>query len=901
MFSAEDSVVKSLSQHSVRVLAMKLQFPLTTPYHVKRDAILDIVQNVDARTRVFLIEGAAGYGKSLCLSQFIQQKIQAFECAAWVTLDPKENDPLRFVTYMVCALNAMAPTLGTNALTKIEQGQNAKTVFQSLMDDIQKFELPVHLALDDIHHIHSEASVDILNELIQYAPDNLKIYLTSRSRPPVPLARLVAQHTVMVIDESLLAFSYDETKRWLKKNIDESISEIQIESFVTLSHGWPTGLELLKDIYISRGNLDLEGDEAIFTDYLHQEWLPNLSEEELVVCRHLAILTSANEQYLSAVFNEEYRSLNLADLYDKHVFLLRNPKRNSWYSIHPMFRIYLLHGQDLTEKKEMYRSACDWLYEQGLNVPAVEMALKSDDKLRASELLELTAERILEEQDVAQLLEWKKKLPDAVITTSPRLIVIFSWTLVLAQQLDEAERLMAQMDRLLSLDKKLINDEISGQLFAIRAYIARGRGNIDNAIALCEQAIDKLPEKTYVARAITYVNLCNCYMTLEKVSQAREYNRLAFETARAAGSIHLEVLALHEQARIEQVKGNLNISQKLLSNALNVSEKLKYKNRAAAYGRALIYKGYISWLQHDIEASEKYIRLGMQVSERCHDAYILMGFVLLSNIARQKAQTELAYDELANAEALMQRWMVPAQIFQPWLTTMKVNLLIDQGKVDSALSNLKNLYALLDHNPYALSPEHYPALKGLVDVFFVRAKSISGNHKDALLMLDKKVELSQSSQHGFALIFIHIMRALLRFQLGQEDLALQDFRKALTMAEPENNFMPFIEYSSGMNALYGQLPQQIKSRPFVEKILQNIEVSTEDGHNQEFAKARAVLSQRELGVLELIAQGMSNQEIAEKLFISLHTVKTHARRINSKLTVKSRTQAIIKAREIGLI
>ncbi len=900
MFSAEDSVVKSLSQHSVRVLAMKLQFPLTTPYHVRRNAILNAVQSADTRARVFLIEGAAGYGKSLCLSQFIQQKIQAFECAAWVTLDPKENDSLRFVTYIVCALNAMAPALGTSALTKIEQGQDSKSVFQSLLNDIQEYELPVHLALDDIHHIQNGDALDILNGLIQYSPENLKLYLTSRSRPAMPLARLIAQHSVVVIGESQLAFSYDETKEWLTKNIADSISDVQVEGFVTLSSGWPTGLELLKDIYSASGQADFEGDEAIFIDYVNQEWLPSLSEEELVVCRHLAILESANEQYLSAVFNQD-SPLSLSGLYDKHVFLLRNPKRNSWYSIHPMFVKYLLHGQKLSEEKVFFRAACDWLYEQGFYVQAVEMALKSNDKLRASELLELTAEKILEEQDVAQLLRWKQKLPEAVIATSPRLIVIFSWTLVLAQQLDEAERLMAQMDRLLSLDKKLINDEISGQLFAIRAYIARGRGNIDNALALCKQALDKLPEKNYLARTITYVNISNCYMTLEKVSQAREYNRLAFETARAAGSIHLEVLALHEQARIEQVKGNLSISQKILLNALTISDKLKYRDRAAAYGRVLIYKGYISWLQHETDVAEQYIRMGMQVSERCHDTYIVMGYVLLSNIARQRINTELAYDELANAEALMQRWMVPSHAFQPWLTTMKVNLLIDQGKVESALSNLKNLYALLDHNPYALSPEHYPALKGLVDVFFVRAKSISGNHKDALLLLDKKIESSQSSQNGFALIFIYIMRALLRFQLGQEDLALQDFRKALEMAEPENNFMPFIEYSSGMNALYSQLPQQIKNRPFVEKILQNIDVSTEDGHNQAFAKARSVLSQRELGVLELIAQGMSNQEIAEKLFISLHTVKTHARRINSKLTVKSRTQAIIKAREIGVI
>ena len=899
MLSAENSVVKSLAQHSVRVLAMKLQFPLTTTYHVKREPLINAMHRILVRSRVLLIEAAPGYGKSLALSQFIQLKLQAFECAAWITLDPKENDPVRFMTYLTSALNACSATLGVKALNKLESGASAEDIFLILMAEISDYSKPVHIALDDIHHLVSKESLSLLNDLIQYAPENLTVYLTSRTKPSMEFEGLIAKQCMAVIDESNLAFSSAETLEWLERNIEIEMMDSIADQFYSLSQGWPMGLELLKSLHLKNSHINILGDESILTDYIHQEWLHNLSESEITLCRHVAILDCANGAYLNQVFEYDSAETILSKLSSQHVYLMKDETKNSWFTINPIIKSYLLCNQSVSEQKEIFRIACDWLYEQGLNVEAVEMALKSDDKLRASELLEITAEKILEEQDLAQLLIWRKKLPDMIITTSPRLIVIFSWTLALTQQLDEAERLMAQMDRLLSLDKKLINEEISGQLFAIRAYIARGRGNIDNAIALCLQALEKLPLKNFVARAITYFNLSNAYMTLDKVSLARDYNKLSFETARSSGSVHLEMLAMHEHARIEQVKGNLMVAQKILSNALSISEKLKHREKSAAYGRVLIYKGYLCWLQNSPEESEKLIRLGIHVSERCHDSYIIMGYILLANIARQRHQTELSFDELANGEAVMQRWSIPAHIFQPWLSAMRANLLIDQGKLDSALSNLKSLYALLDHNPYALSPEHYPALKGIVDVFYVRAKSISGSHKEALAMLDKKIINSQVSQHGFALIFVYIMRALLRYQLGQEDGALQDFRKALSMAEPEDNFMPFIEYSSGMNALYGQLPMQIKSRPFVEKILQNVELTV--GHNQEFAKARAVLSQRELGVLGLIAQGLSNQGIAEKLFISLHTVKTHARRINSKLEVKSRTQAIIKAREIGII
>ena len=115
-----------------------------------------------------------------------------------------------------------------------------------------------------------------------------------------------------------------------------------------------------------------------------------------------------------------------------------------------------------------------------------------------------------------------------MITVSPRLVIIFSWTLAFAQQLDDAERLMAQMDRFLVAGNGAISDGVSGQLFAIRAYIARCRGKISNAIQLCKQALEKLDDTNYVAKSVTYFNLSNVYMTLNKVSEARHYNRLSF-------------------------------------------------------------------------------------------------------------------------------------------------------------------------------------------------------------------------------------------------------------------------------------------------------------------------------------------------------------------------------------
>ncbi len=900
MFSIENSVVKTLSESRIRVLAMKLQLPLLPLHFIRRESVMaKLEQQKEHRFHVF--EAASGYGKSLALAQWMHLKKQQKEVVAWLTLDPKENDPLRFITYLVCALYSADKKSVARSLQALEQNAPIDDIANILHQELAAIENLVHIALDDIHHIDSDESLELLQQWLEYAGPNVKWYFTSRQRFPFAISRYMGQGLCSVFTETDLALSREETQQWLSNSVKVPFVSADVDAVFEQSAGWFTGLVLIKTLHDQTQHFWVKGDETVISDYFSEQWRPFVSKEEFEICQQLAILEKANHLYVNAVYQQQDCSETLTHLAKKHLLVLRDKNANSWFYLHPLLRTYLMSFIDGLMQVDKMEAASEWLHQHGHHVAAVEMALKAGNKQQAAKLLQSTAESILEEQDIAQLLQWKKQLPDDVITASPRLVVIFSWTLALAQQFDDAERLMAQMDRFLLVDANILPESVSGQLFAIRAYIARCRGKISNAIQLSKQALDKLDDRSYMAKTVTYLNLSNIYMTLNKVTEARQYNRMSFETARAVGSIHLEMLALHAQARIEQVKGNLYLALKLLNEGLALAERLNNPQRAAAYGRLLVYKGYVVWLRNQPEEAEQLLLQGVDVSEHCHDSYIIMGYVLLNNLARQRGQLEKAYGYLSRVEAILQYWSVPGFTYQPWLSTMRVNLLIDENKLDAAQANLKYLYELLEQNEYSLSPEHYPDLRGLVDVFYVRAKSIAGQHKVALKLLDKKLDHGVPNQQGFALIFVYLMRALLRFQLGQEDNALQDFRKAIIMAEKNFCIMPFIEYSQGMSALYTQLPSNIQQKEFVRTILNNIEVNDGGHHNQAFAQVRSIISQRELAVLKLIAEGLSNQEIAERLFISLHTVKTHARRINAKLGVKSRTQAIIKAREVGVI
>ena len=897
MFSIENSVVKTLDNSQVKVLAMKLQLPNLPLNYVHRNALMETFHS-HKDVSIHMLCAATGYGKSLTLAQWFHIKRSEKSAISWLTLDNKENDPERFITYLVSAFNSGGEARTPLALKMLSQGEDLSQIVETMIMELNHCPTPLHFAIDDLHNIDNPMCFEYLCQLIQYAPHKITFYLSSQTPLPFSLTKYLGHGRCKEYNESDLALNQDELEIWLRQKENNPLNQFHVTDIFKVSLGWFAGLTILENIVSNSLNLDIKGNERVLVDYLQQQWREKLNESEFNVCLDLALLNKANGAYLDFVFRQEESQSKLYALFNRHLHILVDRKENDWFSLHPMVERYLINLLNEEQRSDQLYRASQWLDKHNFVVQSIDMAFRSGHEQQIADLLEKNSKELLERYDLTKLLSWKNQLDTNVILQSPKLVILFGWALAFSQQFEEAERLLAKMNQAFIVNNA---DSISGQLFSIRGYIARCRGKMSNAIQLCNQALDKLHHQDQVTKTITYLSLSNIYMSQGNLNLARQYNRSSYESARSLRSIHLEMRAIHEHARIEQVRGHLHLSEKLLDQGLQLAHLLPEEELAGPYARLLIYKGYIFWLKNRIESSQQLLKAGIEVAERSGDAYIIMGYVLLSNIERHNTNLEQAYDLLAKAEATLQYWSVPAFIFQPWLTAMRVNLLIDEQKIDTAISNLHYLYGLLDQNDYALSPEHYPGLRSLCDVFLVRAKSISGQHAKALKLLDKKLENTGDLQQGFSLIFALLMRALLRYQLSQEDNALQDFRKAIVLAEQNYCIMPFIEYSQSMLALYDQLPSSIQESPFVQEILQNIQAADQPQHNVAFAKVRMIISQRELSVLKLIAEGLTNQQIAERLFISLHTVKTHARRINAKLGVKSRTQAIIKARELGVI
>lgn len=896
--SIEHAVVKTLPNGLARVLAMKICAPQLPDPHIRRDALMRHLQPITSVIALRLVTAAPGYAKSCVVAEWCQQQVNENQAVtAWLTLDSKENDIGRFLLYLVSAINAACPTVGASSCEHLSSA-NPEYSLEELLAELQTLDKPLILVLDDCQHIHSSDVWAFMQRLIDYRVESLKIVLISRQRLPLNFSKLALAGLVVDVDENALAFSDSEVQNWCWAHNWLNAQLSQCKKVADISLGWPLGLEIL---YKSSAADELNENiyAPLFRRYFIEEFLPALQRDEIQLLTTIASLNNVCAPLMAHVCGRDICQQEMDAFCDKHYMLFRRSNKPGWYYLHPQLQAYLLSEKETD--KSLLMNACRWLADHQETNKAVELCLKAGELILAAQYVEQSAEAIIAEQDIAKLLQWYKQLPPELITSSPRLIIIFSWTLVLALQLDDAERLIAQMDRFVLRPEFKYSDELAGQLLAIRGYIARARGNLENARSLCSQALIKLPPNKYEVQVLCHLTLSNTLMTLNDIDTARQHNRSASEIARANGNVHLEMLMLHDLARIEQVKGNLNLVDKVLEEGLRLSSHLAKPDRAAAYGRLLMYKGYMRWLRNDGAESQALIEQGIAVATNCHDGYCLFGYVLLSNLLRFQKKTEAAYDALNKAERQLQQWKVPNFIYHPWLSTMRANLLIDENKLDNALDNLNGLYQLAQQNPYLVAPEYFPHLRGIIDVFYVRAKAYAGEPKEALRILDRRISDSVAYRQGFNAVMVLLMRSLIRHQLGMAEDAMKDFKQCLQIAEKDQCIMPFIEYGAGMSALYHQLPPQLKQKPFVEAVLSQIQRGDSDDKNQAFALVKTAISSRELGVLKLIAQGLSNQEIAEQLFISLHTVKTHARRLNSKLNVKSRTQAIIKARELGLL
>ncbi|RON87684.1 LuxR C-terminal-related transcriptional regulator [Pseudomonas fluorescens] len=862
--------------------------------------------------RLLLVCAPAGFGKSSLAVEFCQSLPGHWQ-SLWLGLSPRDNDPGRFLERLLEGLQDYFPDLGSRALGLLKMRQRHQPfAFEEWLDgllDELALQLqptaPLLLVLDDYHLAQGPVLDRCLQFFLNHLPDGLLVMVTSRQRPDWHLARLRLSRQLLELHEQDLRLTHDEALTLLDRH-STSLRGEALENLIQRSEGWVAGLRFWLLAASEAGNETalpqaLNGGEGLIRDYLLEEVIDCLPAEVQAFLYDTAPQERFCSELCDAVREAHDSAEILRFLLAHQVFLVPLDEHGHWYRYHHLFSDLLRSRpvtQTLVPAATLHLRACRWFNAQGLLDEAVEQALRAGHLDVAANLVQnLSEEQLLAEQNVGMLLRWKMDLPDSLLISTPRLIVLYSWALGLACQLDAAEELASHLSRFLPAPSASAQKSMLAQWLALSGIIARGRGHRELTQRYCSEALESLPVKRYGQRLMCLSTLSNLAIADGDLWRARGLNRESLELAQRVGNPLFEALAHYDRARVLQSRGEILRALDEVHQGLDRLRGLSAQRLYAVRARLTLYEGFLLSMRLQPQQARARLLSGLAEARACRDISVLIGHCVIARLDGSVGEFAKAFAELAEAERLMHIWDVPPIYYLAMITLVKCELWLAQGRTDLAEAWLARLGQTYTGERAAAPPEFHPQLPLHVELQQALLDVIKGQPMLAEGRLNVLLENGQQTGRQLLCVMALAQKVNLLLSSGRESEARKALNQALEAAAG-GVIQPF---DALIKAHPDWLRSQLQNSPALagQQLLAHfpLEVARpviECGSAEQ-------LSSRELAVLRLIAQGCSNQEISEQLFISLHTVKTHASHINSKLGVERRTQAVARAKALGLM
>ncbi|EGH20478.1 regulatory protein, LuxR [Pseudomonas amygdali pv. mori str. 301020] len=861
--------------------------------------------------RLLLVCAPAGFGKSSLAVEFCQGLSDKWQ-NVWLGLSARDSDPGRFLERLLGSLQQFFPQLGTQAMSLLKMRQRHQPfAFEEWLDGLLD-ELAMHLmlskplllVLDDYHLAQGPVLDRCLQFFLNHLPVGLVVMVTSRQRPDWHLARLRLTRQLLEINEQDLRLTHAESMAVLDRHSSSLDSEV-LQNLIQRSEGWVAGLRFWLLAASEAGDESalsqaLRGSEVLIREYLLEEVIDCLPADVQAFLYDTACLERFCVGLCDAA-RDSHDSVEMIRYLQAHqVFLVPLDEQGHWFRYHHLFSDLLRARQaGGAQPTRLHLNACRWFSTQGPLDEAVEQALSAGHLDVAANLVQsLSEEQLLAEQNVGMLLRWKMDLPDDLLTSTPRLIVLYAWALGLACQLDAAEELANQLSRFLPAPSATAQKSMLAQWLALSGIIARGRGDSEKTERYCTEALLTLPEKRYGQRFVCLSTLANLAVANGDLWRARVLNRDALELAQRVANPLFEALAHYDRARVLQARGEI---LRALDEVRRGQQRLKGLSTVRLYAvraRLTLYEGYLLTLRLQVDQGRVLLLAGLAEARACRDISVLIGHCVIATMEGCAGRFAEAFAELAEVERLMHIWDVPPIYYLAMVTLVKCELWLLQGRMDLAEAWLLRLTQAYNGEPGAAAPECHPQLPQHIELQRAVLDRLQGDDvasEQRLQALER-----HAREVGAPLLGLIAMTQQIGLLLSQtrrdeaRELLLRSLQSAAGGA-----LIPFKtllgEHSQWLHEQLLQLPSCKVREALLEELPASCTPTLEPAHGSD------CLSVRELGVLQLIAQGCSNQEISEQLFISLHTVKTHASHINSKLGVERRTQAVARAKVLGLL
>jgi len=900
------------------LLTTKLFIPPTRPKFVPRPQLIERL-SAGLHCKLTLISAPAGFGKTTLVTEWLdnlhqdaKKENQVEKRIAWLSLDESDNDLVRFLTYFIAALNQIKgiDAFGKGALSMLQSPHPAQTeaILTSLINEIAVTNVRIILILDDYHLIEAQPIHDALAFLLKHLPPEMHLVIITREDSHLPLARLRAKDQLNELRTADLRFTSSESAEFLNHVMSLDLSPEDIAVLETRTEGWVAGLQLAAVSMQGHNNTtnlikSFSGSHRLVLDYLIEEVLSQQSESIQTFLLQTAVLDRFNGSLCDALTGQDNGQATLERLEHANLFIVPLDNERRWYRYHHLFADLLrqrLHQSTTSSIRnegmsvtELHRRAADWYEANNFTADAIKHTLAGTDFERAAGLIKHAARQSLMFGEAQTLRNWLKELPETIIYSRPRLCLAQVWVLIFLGQGESAEPYLQSAALSASEDTS-----IQGEIAALRALIAILRGDVQATIEQAHQALECLPADDTFLRSLVVMNLGLAYDTVGDTPAAIYAYREAQAISQAAGILLISMMSLVQLADLEVRQGQLDKATSLYRQAIQEAEQPNKPLNLVSMAHANL--GRLFYERNELAEATRHLKTCIELGRKWGSVdMVVTGLVFLAQV--QWAQGDRASEQasIRQAEQILQEPMYsPATVTsaRAYMTRQALR----QGEIESAVQLMAQSQSLVSTGPG--DSRH---IEQITKAMLLLAQN---QPKQAIQQLTPLLQATEASGYMGTAVEILALLALAQQMAGEPNTALVLLRHALELAQPAGFVRTFVDAGEPMQQLLTDLQTKIEPHgapAALRRYCANLRLACSQQsaliRNQTCRTRAELLSNREQEVLQLLAEGLSNQEIAHRLIIALSTVKTHINNLYRKLEVQSRTQAVNQARKQNLL
>jgi LuxR family transcriptional regulator, maltose regulon positive regulatory protein len=889
------------------LLTSKLTAPAASRHAVDRTEIIRQVF-LAFGSKVVLIRAPAGFGKTTVMAQLRERYAKEGTAVAWLNLDEADNDLPRFLSYLLVALKSQLWADTTLDDLDVQLSFDAGAVISLLANQLGQREAPFVLFLDELEVIHDPAVLAFIKQMTSRMPNHARLVLGSRTFPEIGLGKLRAHGELFEVVPEQLRFSADEALNFLTQRRGLDLAPEQVQKLVRSTEGWPTALWLASVALERRSNTEdfmsgFAGSATAVAEYLAEDVMDGQPAEVRDFLLKTSVLSQFDAPLCDAVCGRSDSAEVLHKLERESLFLSVVDEHRRLYRYHSLFRDFLLsqlgkHSRE--EVPKLHRAAADWFLTQDRPIPAIDHALETKDLRFVMPLLEKYAESLLNEGRLRLLTRWLESFP-AAVKASPHLRLLHIWAVNLTRGPQEALSLVEQVD-----PAELGSGAELAQYHAMQPTFMGMRDRIDESFFLGLERIKIVKPEYGFPYVILSQTLAVDSMILGEYSEARRYVDQAHAAQRGrASALHIS-LAGSLNGAIDLMQGRLRqaLAELRLAAGISSDDLFKNGNRNLLSGVLLAEALYEAG---DLKRAEGLLNLFLPLAQTLGlPDQLIVAHSLSSKILEEQDDPDRTLEILTQLELLGHRLGIPRVIATARVE--KATALLLRGDSSAAKEQLQRAENAMNWD--LVSGRSYIANdKVTLAIGRMRWMVRSGEAAGAVPLLKKDLATAQAAQRFRRALKLRILLAEALEADGQHNRAMRTLFKAVESSAHEGFVSIFLEEGGRMQEMLRTLLNNRQSETgyvtgdplnqFLTKITA-LRASSAP-HAPAPQAAEEMLTRKELQILELLGKGFSNDAMAEKLFVSESTVRTHLRSINTKLQASNRLHALAIARQMRLV